>query len=45
VFANKYFNGGGHKNAAGGVLETKNMKQAVEYFKTVLDDFLNETQL
>jgi phosphoesterase RecJ-like protein len=30
-FANKYFNGGGHKNAAGGIYEG-NMSKAVEYF-------------
>jgi len=30
-FANKYFSGGGHKNAAGGIYEG-NMAKAVEYF-------------
>ena len=42
LFAKKYFNGGGHANAAGGMLQYKNMNKAVEYFKTVLNDFLNE---
>ena len=42
VFAKKYFNGGGHKNAAGGVIKGKSMIETIEYFKKVLDIFLNE---
>ena len=42
VFAKKYFNGGGHKNAAGGVLMGKNMVDAIQYFSDVLDSFSNE---
>tara|TARA_B100000902_G_C27265549_1_gene893303 strand:- start:445 stop:1443 length:999 start_codon:yes stop_codon:yes gene_type:complete len=42
LFSKKYFNGGGHKNAAGGFLNTKNMEESIEYFSTVLDKFLNE---
>ena len=41
VFAKKYFNGGGHKNAAGGVLAETNMETAIEYFSKVLQDFVN----
>ena len=36
IFAKKHFNGGGHKNAAGGFLKNRNMKKAVVYFKKVL---------
>lgn len=42
LFAKQYFNGGGHKNASGGVLKEKNMDEVVEYFKQVLDNFLHE---
>tara|TARA_B100000579_G_scaffold423892_1_gene427578 strand:+ start:10541 stop:11539 length:999 start_codon:yes stop_codon:yes gene_type:complete len=42
VFAKKYFNGGGHKNAAGGVLMGKKMVDAIQYFSDVLDSFSNE---
>lgn len=31
-FAAKYFNGGGHKNAAGGLIKDKSLKQTVNYF-------------
>ena len=44
LFAYTYFNGGGHKNAAGGRLEHTTMKEAVKYFKTVLDNFLNDSK-
>ena len=36
LFAKSYFNGGGHKNAAGGFLKNRNMKKAIVYFKKVL---------
>ena len=42
VFAKKYFNGGGHKNAAGGVLMGKKMVDAIQYFSDVLDSFSND---
>lgn len=38
----KYFNGGGHKNAAGGVSE-KNLTDTVDYFKSILPEY--KTQL
>ena len=44
LFAKKYFNGGGHKNASGGVLKEKNMGKVVAYFKRVLDSFLHEKE-
>lgn len=39
--AKKYFNGGGHKNAAGGS-HYKGLKSAMELFKTVLPEFVNQ---
>ena len=42
MFSKKYFNGGGHKNASGGVLMNQNMDESIAYFSRVLDDFLNE---
>jgi len=38
----KYFNGGGHKNAAGGVSD-KNLADTVDYFKSILPEY--KTQL
>jgi phosphoesterase RecJ-like protein len=38
----KYFNGGGHKNAAGGVSE-KSLADTVDYFKSILPEY--KTQL
>lgn len=38
----KYFNGGGHKNAAGGFSE-KNLADTVDYFKSILPEY--KTQL
>ena len=37
VFAKKYFNGGGHKNAAGGFLNYRNMDKALDYIKTCFE--------
>ena len=37
-FARKYFNGGGHMNAAGGKYY-KDISKTIEYFKSVLNDF------
>lgn len=39
---NKYFNGGGHRNAAGGVSEIS-LEDTVAYFKTILPEY--KTQL
>ena len=38
-FAKKYFNGGGHKNAAGGRSDI-NMSETINYFLQKLDEFL-----
>tara|TARA_B100001250_G_scaffold412526_1_gene443971 strand:- start:2662 stop:3660 length:999 start_codon:yes stop_codon:yes gene_type:complete len=43
LFAKKYFNGGGHKNASGGVLKHKNMEESIKYFSQVLEKFANDT--
>lgn len=40
LFAEKYFNGGGHKNAAGG-RSRKSLSKTIEYFKKCLDEFEN----
>tara|TARA_B100001250_G_C19533038_1_gene671328 strand:- start:108 stop:800 length:693 start_codon:yes stop_codon:yes gene_type:complete len=40
LFAKTYFNGGGHKNAAGGFLNNKNMEDAIQYFSKVLEEFV-----
>lgn len=37
--ASKYFGGGGHKNAAGGMLPDKNLDQVVALFKEVLQKY------
>tara|TARA_B100000674_G_C37865812_1_gene927054 strand:- start:325 stop:1305 length:981 start_codon:yes stop_codon:yes gene_type:complete len=37
MFAKKYFNGGGHKNAAGGFLNYRNMDKALNYIKTCFE--------
>ena len=42
LFANNYFNGGGHKNAAGGFLHHRDMPEAIKYFCSVLDKYLHE---
>jgi len=41
LFARKYFNGGGHINAAGGRFDGT-MEEAVTYFKQVLPDFIHK---
>lgn len=38
-FSNLYFNGGGHKNAAGGV-SSVSLKETVELFESKINDFL-----
>lgn len=38
--ANKFFNGGGHKNAAGGKLYGIKISEAAEYFENSLEQFL-----
>ncbi|WP_185883060.1 DHH family phosphoesterase [Blattabacterium cuenoti] len=35
LFSRKYFNGGGHKNAAGGLLK-KNMSESIQYFVNII---------
>ena len=42
LFANDYFNGGGHKNAAGGFLKHRDMMEAIKYFRSVLENYLKE---
>ena len=42
LFAKTYFNGGGHKNAAGGFLTNKNMEDSINYFSEVLAEFCKE---
>ena len=44
LFAKKYFNGGGHKNASGGLLKNIKMSEVVNYFKIVLDEFLRDSK-
>lgn len=39
-FARKYFNGGGHRNAAGGVFH-EGLEQAVLHFKQSINNFMN----
>lgn len=36
LFANKFFNGGGHKNASGGFLKHRDMQEAIKYFTSCL---------
>ena len=43
VMAEKYFNGGGHKNAAGGEFEGT-LEQAEQIFRDVLPLFINNLQ-
>ena len=40
LFSKLYFNGGGHKNAAGGFIDDRNMKETIIYFKKVLKTYL-----
>lgn len=40
IFARKYFNGGGHKNAAGG-RSTDNMERTVERFRAAVKEYLS----
>ena len=45
AFARAHFNGGGHKNAAGGNIDNVSMEQAVNYFRDLLpkySDLLNK---
>lgn len=41
IFARKYFNGGGHKNAAGGK-SFLTMDETIEHFKRSIDEFARE---
>lgn len=41
LFARTYFNGGGHKNAAGG-MSNENLENAISHFKTSIKKFLGE---
>jgi len=40
AFAKLYFNGGGHKNAAGGFIENRDMSLAIAYFEKTLKTHL-----
>lgn len=44
IFARKYFNGGGHKNAAGGK-SFMTMVETIEHFKRSIDEFASEGYL
>ena len=41
LFSKTYFNGGGHKNASGGIVKDKNIEDSIKYFEISLKDFLN----
>lgn len=41
-FAKLYFNGGGHKNAAGGFIDNKDMDSAITYFENTLKTHLEK---
>ena len=41
-FSRNHFNGGGHKNAAGGKITDMNLMKVIEYFKSTLEDYKNE---
>jgi phosphoesterase RecJ-like protein len=43
-FAAKYFNGGGHKNAAGGNSQ-QSLQESIEKFVSVLPEFLNKLKI
>ena len=40
LFAKKYFEGGGHKNAAGGK-STKTLEETITYFKSAIKEYFN----
>ena len=42
TFSKLYFNGGGHKNAAGGFVDDKDMDATIAYFEKVLQIYLNQ---
>ncbi|MFI3303417.1 MAG: bifunctional oligoribonuclease/PAP phosphatase NrnA [Rikenellaceae bacterium] len=44
LFARKYFNGGGHKNAAGGKSELT-MEETIEKFRSAIKEFMTENNL
>jgi phosphoesterase RecJ-like protein len=41
-FAKTHFNGGGHKNAAGGILFNKSMVDAIDYFSDTIKQYTND---
>ena len=41
-FARRYFNGGGHKNAAGGKVTDLNLKETIKYFISLLPNYKKE---
>ncbi|MFT6716498.1 MAG: phosphoesterase RecJ-like protein [Saprospiraceae bacterium] len=41
LFARTYFNGGGHKNAAGG-MSKESLENAINHFRTSINEFLGE---
>ena len=36
----EHFNGGGHRNAAGGILENKSVPEAIAYFQSLLKEWM-----
>ena len=41
-FSRNHFNGGGHKNAAGGKVDNMTLEKTLEFFKSILDNYKNE---
>ena len=41
-FSRNHFNGGGHKNAAGGKVDDMSLEKTLEFFKSILDNYKNE---
>lgn len=44
-FARAHFNGGGHKNAAGGAVSTSNIEEVLEQFKTAIKGYSSQLEL
>jgi len=41
-FSRNHFNGGGHKNAAGGKVDNMTLEKTLDFFKSILDNYKNE---
>ena len=41
-FAKKHFNGGGHKNAAGGIVFNKDMEDIIDFFSTIIKQYTSD---